>query len=60
MRAVGLVQQEAEQLQRRGIDPVQVFDDEQQRLPRCQRQQHGQHRLQGFWRCRCGVRVSAG
>ena len=33
MQAVGLVSREAEQLQRRGIRQVRVFDDEQQRLP---------------------------
>src|SRR5439155_17817318 len=43
-----LVHQQGEKLERRRVDPVQVFHHQEDGLPLRQRQQPGQQRFQGF------------
>ena len=43
-----IVDEQGEELQCRGIDPVQIFDYKQHRLPRCLSQEPGQQGVQGL------------
>jgi hypothetical protein len=53
----GLVQEEAEDLQRRGVRPVQVFPDREHRRPLRLREQPGNQGLVGFLPLPLGAQV---